>query len=143
MKITVLYIAIFVLGTTALAHENVHNPVIKARMSLMNKIKISTRELASMARGTIPFDPDLAESAKEDLLNASEEIVSKFQKEEVGEGSEASQNIWIDWEDFVNKSTDFSNSVADLNISTLEDLRGSFSEIGAGCKNCHKIYRVK
>ena len=142
IKITCLALIAF-LTLPVFAHEGVKNDAVKQRMQLMKVIKNTMAEIGAMARGLDPFNEESAANAKQTLLLAAADIEAKFKLNETDPLSEGSPAIWENWEDFVEKSDDFSFMIEGLETSSADTLAAGLGNIGQSCGSCHKAYRIK
>lgn len=62
-----------------------------------------------------------------------------------GNGSDARDSIWEEWDDFSGGFTDLEKSIADLiEVAEQNDPRATaqaLAAVGASCKSCHRSYR--
>ena len=143
MKFTALPLAIVLgLATAAVAHDGVSDPTVKARMMLMEEIRLNMGAIGGMAKGKIPFDATQAERAKAKLSAAAAGIPAAFEVQAEDPKSEALPAIWSNWDDFTAKSVAMETAVSGLDTSSLENLRAGLGPIGRSCGGCHKSYRI-
>ena len=126
-------------GTIVLAAESGY----VARSNLMQNIRSEFSVLARMAQEKIQFDESLAESTRLTLLNLAASAPTIFEDNELPINSEALPAIWENWEDFVEKSDDFSFMIEGLETSSADTLAAGLGNIGQSCGSCHKAYRIK
>ena len=55
----------------------------------------------------------------------------------------AAPEIWTNWDDFLVKSEAFTAAVQAIDTSSPDGLGTGLAAIGASCKSCHRIYRIK
>lgn len=142
MKKITTFIALIFLGTSAVAHEDVQNPAVKARMENMGALKKGMGVIGGMAKGAVEFDAEQAQAAIAALLDASGTIASKFEANESDPKSEALPLIWENWDDFVSKADDLTFALEGIDVTSLDSLRAGLGNIGAACGACHKQYRM-
>ena len=76
--------------------------VVKNRMDLMGELKRGMKSLSSMYKGDKQYDPLLVRHASDIIKSHSGSAMTKFFPEgSLHEHSEAKDNIWQQWEDFV------------------------------------------
>lgn len=131
------------LGGVALAHEDVKNEAVKARMMLMEDIKDAVGILGGMAKGEVAFDAARADAAKEALISHAARIPEMFEAEEMDPKSEAKPEIWENWSDYVNKAEALGVAAGELDTSDVAWMGPGMGKIGGACKACHEDYRVK
>lgn len=130
--------------TPALAHDDVKNPAVKARMMAMEAIGGSMKTLAGMAKGEMEFDTAKAEAAMATIASEGMKVPALFEANETDPKSESLPQIWENWDDFVKKSDDM--VMAAKGNATLPDraaLGAALGKVGGTCKACHSDYRKK
>lgn len=130
--------------TPALAHDDVKNPAVKARMMAMEAIGGGMKTLAGMAKGEMAFDSAKAEAAMATIAAEGMKVPALFEANETDPKSEALPPIWENWDDFVKKSEDM--VMAAKGNATLPDqasLGAALGKVGSTCKACHSDYRKK
>ncbi|MDE0520824.1 MAG: cytochrome c [Boseongicola sp.] len=130
-------------ATTALAHQGVQSPAVKARMHGMSAIAENLKTLGMMARGATAFDVDAARAAAAAIATHASTVPELFEANETDPMSKARPAIWTNFEDFRAKASVL-ESIADglsTSITTPEDLGPAMGSLGASCNSCHSIYR--
>lgn len=143
MKKTTLTFALMLLATLSFAHANVTSEAVKARMTLMTDFKAPLTLISRMARGSLDFDAEEAAEAKGVLLALAQDVPAKFSENVTEAASGAAPEIWTNWDDFLAKSEAFTAAVQSLDTSSPDGLGAGLGAIGAGCKSCHRVYRIK
>ena len=143
MKKAILTFALMFLATLSFAHANVTSEAVKARMTLMTDFKAPLAFISRMARGGLDFDAEEAAEAKGLLLALAQDVPTKFRENVTEAASGAAPEIWTNWDDFLAKSEAFTAAVQSLDNSSPDSLGAGLRAIGAGCKSCHQIYRIK
>ena len=130
-------------ATIALAHEDVENPTVKARMMAMTNIVENMRTLGGMAKGVVIFDLEQAKEALADIESIAKTVPRLFESDETHPKSEALPMIWTNFVDFTAKSEALENAAAQAlaNFSAKDDLVPSMRALGGTCKSCHSTYR--
>ncbi len=130
-------------ASTALAHANVSNPAVKARMDLMSQIGANTKVLGDMAKGATAFDAARAQAAAAAIATHAANTPAAFQAQEDDPESEAKPAIWSNFGDFTAKSQALRAAAtkASGEITSMNSLRASLGAIGGTCKSCHEDYR--
>ena len=142
MRQTVLPVALILSAATALAHEGVQNPAVKARMDLMGQIAAETKVIGDMAKGTAPFDPARARAAALAMAEHAARVPALFKAPEDDPKSEALPAIWDDFADFTRKNDAMADAArAASGLETEADLRAALVVLGDACAACHKDYR--
>ncbi len=114
-----------------------------ARMTLMDTIKDATSVLGKMAKGSTAFDPGAANKAKETLVKAAQQIPSAFETPATDPKSEALPEIWENWKDFSAKAAGMAETVASVEVDSLQGVQTAMKAIGQSCGACHKSYRIE
>ena len=130
-------------ATIALAHEDVENPTVKARMMAMTTVVENMRTLGGMAKGTIVFDLEQAKAALADIESTANTVPGLFKSREMHPKSEALPVIWTNFADFTAKSEALEDAAAQAlaSFSSKDDLVPSMRALGGTCKSCHFTYR--
>ena len=126
----------------ALAHDNVQNAEVKARMHLMEEIRDATATLGGMAQGKTPFDAATAEEARAALAEKAAEVPDAFRSRAQDPRSEALDAIWNDFDDFTEKAQNLQVAAEELDPTTLDSLQAGMASVGRTCGACHQDYRM-
>ena len=131
------------IATIALAHEDVENLTVKARMIAMTTIVKNMRTLGGMAKGAVDFDLEQAKTALADIESTAKTIPGLFKSDEMHPKSEALPVIWTKFDDFASKSNALEGAAAQAlaSISSKDDLVPSLRALGGTCKSCHSTFR--
>lgn len=128
----------------AIAHQGVKNPVVLERMEAMKDVAASTKSLGQMAKGEVAFDAEVASRAAAAILDQTDRVPVLFKEPETDPKSEATPNIWTNWDDFLSKNSAMALAAKQFaDVSTLEDLRAAMGALGQSCKACHADYRIE
>lgn len=128
----------------ALAHDDVKNPAVKARMAAMEAVGGGMKTLAGMAKGEMAFDSAKAEAAMATIASEGMKVPALFEANETDPKTEALPAIWENWSDFVVKSEDMVSAAKSVtSLPDLATLQGSLGKVGGTCKACHSDYRKK
>ncbi len=135
--------AILVAATSALAHQGVQNPAVKARMHAMSVISENMKTLGMMARGATGFDAEAARAAAAAIADHAAATPGLFEANETDPKSEARPEIWTNFEDFSAKASELESVAVGLaaSIAAPEDLGPAMGSLGAICRSCHSVYR--
>ena len=142
MKRTLLVISMLA-ASTALAHEGVKNPAVKARMDSMSAIAENVKTLSLMVKGDEAFDIENAQLSLSKIADHAAQTPALFEAQEDDPKSEAKDEIWSNFEDFSDEAFALETIALRLStsISSTEDLGPALRELGASCKACHSMYR--
>ena len=132
-----------IIATPALAHEDVKNSTVKARIMAMSSIVSNMRTLGGMAKGAVAFDLDQAKAALANINKISKTMPALFKDKEMDPKSEALPAIWTNFSDFTARSEAMEGTAAKAlaNFSSQDDLIPSMRALGGTCKACHSTYR--
>lgn len=141
-KVTVTSLVVTVVFAAAVvAHEDVKDPHVKARMQLMERIGGATKALGDMAKsGNI--DPAVVVENANALAAHANEIETAFATEATDPKSEAKSEIWSDMAGFVKIANQLEVAAQNL-AGAPESLPTAMREIGSTCGACHKTYRIE
>ena len=148
MKIRIVSAAAAALMLTTLAalpHSGAAG-VVKQRMDMMEAISVGMKAVAGMIRGIEPFDADRAAAAASAIADHASNIPRMFPEGSIAGPSEASAEIWDDWERFIKLSRRMQMEALSLaeTAAAAEDsaiLRPQFHELGRTCIACHEAFR--
>jgi cytochrome c556 len=133
-----------VTATAALAHQNVQNPAVQARMDNMTALARQVEILGTMARGETAFDSAAANAALDRISGQANRIIDLFEAPETDPQSEARAGIWENFANFSGRAQELELLAAEL-AGSVED-RGSLvtalRRVGASCSGCHEDYRL-
>jgi cytochrome c556 len=145
MKPLWLGAALLALVTSAgIAHQNVQNPAVQARMDNMTAMARQVEILGTMARGEAAFDAAAASAALDRIAGQANLIVDRFEAPETDPQSEARAGIWENFANFSSRAQELELLAAEL-AGTVEDratLVAALRRVGASCSGCHEDYRI-
>ncbi len=136
-----LLIAALGLGSTALAHEGVKDPNVKAWMHAMGLAGKASKDLGNMAKGTAAYDAETAAKAKATLINVSGSVADLFETQSADPKSEALPAIWENYDDFIAKAASMKAVATALDVSSSDSIRLGIRDLGQSCRSCHRAYR--
>ncbi len=123
---------------------------IKARQALMQVYAFNIGILGAMAKGEMPYDPEIAQAAADDL-NAAVSMKNPTMwpkgsdRETLGEKTRAKADIWSTYPEVAEKGQEMQDATAQMAsvASTgLDAVRANMKQLGDGCKGCHEPFRV-
>ncbi len=132
-------------GSLALAHGGVKDPIVMKRMVLMSGMAENTKTLGQMAKNQIPFDLEKAIVALDALSDLARKTPEAFKTPAQDPKSEANAVLWDEFDTFTALSDDLvqAATAAKTRLSTQKDLGPILATIGGQCKACHSKYREK
>ncbi len=158
MRKTVFFAVVLTLGAlTALvaapaATRAASSPenVVKYRQLVMKAIGAHMGGIGAVLKGEVDYGPKHIEEHAEAINGMAQILVDAF-RENVGTSggeTDAKQEIWSDWDNFVAKAKDLEE--ASGNLGDLAEGGADMAAIGAGvkalggaCGACHTPFRVK
>lgn len=141
---SVVLIGLTILATAAVAHQNVQNPAVQARMDNMTAMARHVEVMGNMARGETALDITVANAALDALSAEANRTVDLFEAPETDPQSEARAGIWENFANFSGRATELELLAAELS-GTVEDratLVQALRRVGASCSGCHEDYRI-
>lgn len=141
---SVALISVVSMATAALAHQNVHNPAVQARMDNMTALARQVEVLGTMARGETVFDAMAANAALDRISGQANRIVDLFEAPETDPQSEARAGIWENFANFSGRAQELELLAMEL-AGSVEDrgtLLTALRRVGATCSGCHEDYRL-
>ena len=144
--IGVCLLASFTLGLAsppvALAHKGAMG-IVKERMDKFEASEKATKRIKqALSRG----DTAVVNTEAEFLVSWAHEMERYFPKHSNQPPSEARDEIWLQWDDFLGAIQSFDNAAQALvDTSKTGDTRlveEAFKEMTRSCKSCHQQFRV-
>ena len=124
-----------------LAHEGAIG-IVKERM---DKFKASEKATKRIKQALSWGDTAVVMAEAEFLVSWASEMDSYFPENSNQSPSEAKDEIWLQWDDFVDAIQSLENaSTALIDAAATEDPRamdGAFSDMTKSCKSCHQQFR--
>ncbi|GEM_PF-2710436 len=139
---TILVALFATAATVAIAHTDVNDPHVKARMAGMMTMASELKTLGQMAKGEVAFDETSATTALAALQAETDRIVALFETQANDPKSEASPAIWDDREGFAQRAAEMATVLNDISVSSSEETMAAMRIIGPACLACHKDYRI-
>ena len=125
----------------ALAHKGAMG-IVKERMDKFEASEKATKRIKqALSRG----ETAVVTAEDEFLVSWAREMKSYFPENSNQTPSEARDEIWLQWDDFIGAIQSFNNaSNALMDAAASEDpraMRGAFKEMTKSCKSCHQQFR--
>jgi cytochrome c556 len=120
--------------------------VIAQRRALMHDDGIAAKKLFDMAKGTAPFDLDVAQASLKTLANGAEKTPLLFPDDsKKGGGTAALPAIWENKADFNARFAKFSKDVAEAIAQTKDEasFKAVAPKVFENCSGCHERYKAK
>lgn len=143
MKLKMItFAAVLAAASMAAAHAEVSNETVKARMDGMKAIGGAMKTLGGMAGGKMEFDAAAAQAALDTVAMEAAAVPTKFEAQETDPESEAKDDIWANWDDFVAKAGALEAAAKGADGSSAAGLGAAMGAMGGACKACHSAYRL-
>ena len=131
------------------AHDDPIVNAIKARQGEMQIRAHNLGPLIGMAKGKVPYDPQLASQLMANLkllldLDTSRDWPQGSDNESYPDKSRALPNIWTTYPEIGEYGKDYATAVNELNDVVgdgLEALQSKIGALGDSCKGCHDEYQ--
>ena len=148
LKLTATVLSVFAALTlslssplVALAHRGAMG-IVKERMDKFEASEKATKRIKqALSRG----DTAVVTAEAELLVSWAREMENYFPENGNQAPSEARDEIWLKWDDFVGAIQSFENASKSLmDAAASEDpraMRGAFEEMTKSCKSCHQQFR--
>ncbi len=152
-KLVLATAALTALGITGTAIAESHmDPAIKraitARQSLMQLYAFNIGTLGAMAKGDMPYEAEMAQTAADNLA-----MLAKVDQQgmwpqgsdtESVDGTDALPAIWEDMSgvmEDIGALQEASAQMAEVAGQGLDEMRGAMRPLGGACGSCHEDYR--
>ncbi|MGE3248080.1 MAG: cytochrome c [Beijerinckiaceae bacterium] len=147
----VVLVAAGIIGTGAINLTSAHQGakgVVKQRMDLMKDISKDLKSVLQMVNGQKAFDGKSVAAAALAIANHAGQIPKLFPKGSSGHPSEATPDVWKDWNGFVKQADDMKAAAAALaasarTASKTADIVPAFKSVAETCSSCHSKFRMK
>lgn len=110
----------------------------------MSGISDHVKVIGRMTKGETPFDAAEVDAALTAIEAAAGDIPALFERPATDPKSEASPDIWDNFDDFEAKAADLETLVSER-VGAVEsegDLAPLMRDLGAACKACHSDYKL-
>lgn len=140
------------------AHEGADG-IIKLRMESMKSMGEYSKAVADMLKGKSDFDSKVFQDASDAFIRHGQDIPTQFPdtpESREDQISEASPDIWNDWQKFASFAEQFSEDsrrleslvarlepTDTLDSATTREVRAAFFKTVKSCSGCHKRFRVE
>ena len=125
----------------ALAHKGAMG-IVKERM---DKFEASEKATKRIKQALSKGETTVVAAEAEFLVSWAREMESYFPENSNQTPSEATDEIWLKWDDFAGAIQSFEHaSKALMDAAASEDpraMRGAFKEMTKSCKSCHQQFR--
>ncbi len=129
------------LASAALAHKGAMG-IVKERM---DKFEASEKATKRIKQALSQGDTEVVTTEAKFLVSWAREMENYFPENSNQSPSEAKDEIWLQWDDFVGAIQSFENaSEALIDAAAAEDPRaisGAFKDMTKSCKSCHTQFR--
>jgi len=139
-----VFVAMFAIAGSAIAHDGTHNPAILDRMENMARMGDYMDMMVAMSDGQSPFNANTANAAITALEQGAGEIIPLFKPQERDPLDQASPEIWRQFPAFSDLATALDDVTKSFSgrIETLADLDTALAMIEPVCQTCHDRYMM-
>lgn len=143
-----VFIAAVLAAGGALAHGGATG-VVKERMDAMSAIGKSMKSIGKMLKGSETFETaKVAASAEVIAAHSGETLTGLFPGDSLQAASEASPDIWSDWNRFSGYADDMQSAALELKAladadAGKQEIGSAFGSLAGTCKTCHEAFRIK
>lgn len=143
LKLKSALAAALVLGTATFAFADAQDPDVKNRQAAMKIVGANTKTLGEMMQGKTAFDTAAAQAAFAAIAGKAGEVPVLFEAEVTDPESDAADEIWMMWDDFVEKAGALKAAAeAGAGVDSPEALGAAFGNLNGACKACHTQYKL-
>ena len=120
--------------------------VVDYRQGVMNVYAYNVTSMRDMARGKTDFDAAaFARYARDLAVAAGLDVLAGFPEDSINDESDASDTIWLDWDEFRDRQEDLLEQAAKLaEVAAGGDeaaMKEQFAETAKTCKTCHDDFK--
>lgn len=143
LKLKTALAAALVLGTAGFAVAYAQNPDVQKRQEAMGLIGSNAKKLNQMSQGQVAFDAAAAQAAFAAISERAAQVPALFEVEADDPESDAADEIWMMWDDFVAKSQALQAAAqAGAGVDSPEALGAAMQGLNGTCKDCHSQYKL-
>ena len=131
--------------TSSLAHKGATG-IVMERMMAMGDMAKGMKKLAAMVTGKAPYDVEKTRAIAKQIGAHAVSIPEQFPEGSIKGPSEATPNIWTEWDTFAKHAKDLETYAVDLHRAANSGKRASlamFAKMGKTCSGCHQDFRKK
>ena len=136
--------AAFVLSLSAPPSALAHNGATGIVKDRMGKLEASEKATQRIKQAFSRGDTAVVMAEAKFLLSWAREMQSYFPENSNQPPSEAKDEIWLQWDDFVGAIQSFDKAAALIDAAETQNPRaidGAFKEMVRSCKSCHQQFR--
>ena len=143
MRIMLFVVGTIFMASSVMAHDEVKNIAVKARMQAMQGMAKNMKALGKIARGKERFNKSEAEAIVRRIADLAAQAPALFREKEMDPQSKAKPEIWFNYSDFVARA----GRLEEVSLNLSETIANSknaglvLREIGQACKSCHGAYK--
>lgn len=126
--------------------EDTHEKVVDYRQGVMNVYAFNATSMGDMVKGEKGFDAAAFARYAKDLATAAQlDVLAGFPEDSINDDSDASETIWLDWEQFQDKHRalqEQSAVLAEVAAGGGEAaVKEQFGKTSKTCKGCHDEFK--
>ena len=145
-KVTFVGLALFAATWSLSPNARAHDGAVGIVKERMDKFKASERATKTIKQAIARGDTARILSEAESLVSWSREMAAYFPKNTNEAPSEAKDEIWLIWDNFLSEIKSFEDTAQALfDAVSSEDtgaVDGAFEGVTKSCKSCHKQFRL-
>ena len=138
--------AAFLTNNIVIAHEGAA-VVVKMRMDRMEAMGSQMKLISAMVRGKKRFDGSKIAAASEKIADHGRKSSRLFPKGSGGKPTQASPEVWKDWQGFTRAMNSMVRSATVLaeagRAGSKKHASTAYFALGKSCLACHRNYRLK
>ncbi len=135
--------AVAVLATASVAFAYAQNPHVQKRQEAMGLIGSNAKKLNQMSKGQLPFDAAMAQAAFVAISQKAAEVPALFETEAEDPESDAADEIWFLWDEFVTKAEALEAAAsAGTGVDSPAALETALQGLNGACKSCHSQFKL-
>ncbi|SMH47583.1 cytochrome c [Maritimibacter sp. HL-12] len=143
LKLKSVFAAALVLGTATFALAESQDPDVQNRQAAMKTVGANTKTLGEMVQGKTAFDAAAAQLAFATIAGKAGEVPVLFEAEVTDPESDAADEIWMMWDEFVAKAGALKTAAeAGSGVDSPEALGAAFGNLNEACKACHTQFKL-
>lgn len=145
IKALTILAPLLIIGGIAVAHSGAQG-IVKERMDGMTALGKSLKSLASMLESGTIYRDDILKSAQTIQAHSGAAMLERFPEGSLQDVSEASPDIWQDWETFSRLAVELQEIGLRMEADTEKNeiaLNSYMDALKKNCAACHKSFRIK
>ena len=135
-------------GAMPLFADEAIKEAVEYRQGAMSVIGWNFKPMGAMIKGEKPYDQAAFAAMANDLAAAASlNLLAGYPEDSESDDSKVRPEVWMNWDDFKTKMSDFKQATSKLaKVAAGDDLgaiKKQFGNTAETCKACHKEYKAK